>query len=429
MSPSAVEVTQPAAEETKVKTLPVHDKQASAVQPEAPETESLAVKPIEPESSEAKPAETSKGTNGSTAATEDVLPQRHEDRKEPLKLSGVLDQFTSFDVTPVIGREFVGVDLVKWLRAPNSDELLRDLAITISQRGVVFFRAQDGITDDLQKELVQRLGQLSGKPATSGLHIHPISNASREHGGKDNEISVISSEQAKKLYKDRFSGWGGDRRQSSKGQWHSDITFEPIPSDYALLRLTQLPNSGGDTLWASGYELYDRISPTLRSFLDTLTGYYAQPLFNEAAQRNKFDIYSAERGAPENVGEVLEAVHPVVRTNPVTGWKSVFAVGHHVKRIHGLSDEESKHFLDWFVRLIVENHDLQVRFRWQQENDLAIWDNRSVYHAATPDYVFEDGLGERKGSRAVSLGEKPYFDPKSSSRREALQAERETRSN
>lgn len=175
-----------------------------------------------------------------------------------------------------------------------------------------------------------------------------------------------------------------------------------------------------DTLWASGYELYDRISPKLRGFLDTLTAYYAQPLFTDAAKRNGFSIYSGERGAPENVGDVLEAIHPVIRTNPVTGWKSVFAVGHHVKRIHGLSDEESKHFLDWFVQLIVENHDLQVRFKWKDVNDVAIWDNRSVYHAATPDYVFEDGLGERKGSRAVSLGEKPYYDPQSTSRREAL---------
>jgi alpha-ketoglutarate-dependent taurine dioxygenase len=111
-----------------------------------------------------------------------------------------------------------------------------------------------------------------------------------------------------------------------------------------------------------------------------------------------------------------------VRTNPVTGWKSVFAVGHHVKHIHGLSNDESKYFLDWFVRLIVENHDLQVRHRWNEVNDLAIWDNRSVYHSATPDYVGEEGLGERKGSRAVSLGEKPYFDPESKSRREATRA-------
>jgi hypothetical protein len=50
--------------------------------------------------------------------------------KEPLNLSGVLDHFESFDVTPIIGREFVGVNLAKWLRAPNSDELIRDLAIT-----------------------------------------------------------------------------------------------------------------------------------------------------------------------------------------------------------------------------------------------------------------------------------------------------------
>jgi hypothetical protein len=50
--------------------------------------------------------------------------------KEPLKLSGALDHFESFDVTPIIGREFVGVNLARWLRAPNSDDLIRDLAIT-----------------------------------------------------------------------------------------------------------------------------------------------------------------------------------------------------------------------------------------------------------------------------------------------------------
>jgi hypothetical protein len=48
----------------------------------------------------------------------------------PLQLKGVLDKFQSFDVTPVIGREFKDVNLAEWLRAPNSDELIRDLAIT-----------------------------------------------------------------------------------------------------------------------------------------------------------------------------------------------------------------------------------------------------------------------------------------------------------
>ena len=50
--------------------------------------------------------------------------------RQPLELKGALDSYQSFDVTPVIGREFVDVDLKEWLQAPNSDELLRDLAIT-----------------------------------------------------------------------------------------------------------------------------------------------------------------------------------------------------------------------------------------------------------------------------------------------------------
>jgi len=88
-----------------------------------------------------------------------------------------------------------------------------------------------------------------------------------------------------------------------------------------------------------------------------------------------------------------------------------------VSKINELTEEESKRTLEWFVQLITENHDLQVRHRWQYINDLAIWDNRSVYHTATFDY---DGLGPRTGHRAVSLGERPYLDSNSKSRREAL---------
>jgi alpha-ketoglutarate-dependent taurine dioxygenase len=217
---------------------------------------------------------------------------------------------------------------------------------------VVFFRKQDDLDNELQKKLAQRLGELSGKPATSKLHIHPVSNSGRTLGGKDDEISVISSEQAKVLYSERF---GSDKKQSNKEGWHSDITFEPVPSDYAILRLTELPKTGGDTLWASGYEVYDRLSTAYQKFLEGLTATYAQPIFNESAKRNGYQLYSAERGAPENVGTDLTAVHPVIRTNPVTGWKSVYAVGHHAKRINEVTKDESEHLLGWFTQLIVES--------------------------------------------------------------------------
>jgi alpha-ketoglutarate-dependent taurine dioxygenase len=62
----------------------------------------------------------------------------------------------------------------------------------------------------------------------------------------------------------------------------------------------------------------------------------------------------------------------VVRTNPVTGWKSVYAVGLHVQKINGLTGDESEGLKRWFTKLVVENHDLQVRFRWNNANDVGM---------------------------------------------------------
>lgn len=113
---------------------------------------------------------------------------------------------------------------------------------------------------------MQRLGQLSGKPSDSGLHIHPIcpvSEQARAYKGGDEEVSVISSkfkEKAGKVYSDAKSGKGtnGDKRaikkssqaatsqkQSMKTEWHSDIAFEHVPADYTMLRLTEVPTTGG----------------------------------------------------------------------------------------------------------------------------------------------------------------------------------------
>jgi alpha-ketoglutarate-dependent taurine dioxygenase len=147
-----------------------------------------------------------------------------------------------------------------------------------------------------------------------------------------------------------------------------------------------------DTLWASGYEVYDRLSHPYQKFLEGLTATYAQPRFNKAAKEGGFEIYSGARGAPENIGEELRAEHPVIRTNPVTGWKSVFAVGTHVEKVNGVTEEESRHLLDWFVNLIVENHDLQVRFRWQNPNDLGMPSYTWIFKSWKTD-IFDSDLG------------------------------------
>jgi alpha-ketoglutarate-dependent taurine dioxygenase len=118
---------------------------------------------------------------------------------------------------------------------------------------VVFFRAQDGLTNELQKKLILRLGELTGRPATSGLHIHPILNSERELGGDDPEISTISSIQNKKFYSRGVPDTLSPKNQSS-AQWHSDIAFEPVPADYTSLRLVQLPTTGGGKKFQTHYD-------------------------------------------------------------------------------------------------------------------------------------------------------------------------------
>jgi alpha-ketoglutarate-dependent taurine dioxygenase len=333
---------------------------------------------------------------------------------EPLQYSGALDNYESFDVTSVIGREFPKIQLTEILQ---DDAKIRDLAILVSQRGVVFFRNQDINIDD-QKILGQKLGELTGKPETSKLHRHALSNSKRgiavdENGRLDDEVSIISSEQRRKFYQGKIFG---SKKIASEG-WHADITFERIPSDYAILKIIKTPeDAGGDTLWASGYEAFDRLSPVWQRFAESLTATHHQPNFNKVAAEHNLELIEDDRGAPETKGLDFTASHPVVRTNPVTGWKSLFGAGHqvHAGWIDNVTETESELIKAYFLKLITENHDLQVRFRWNK-NDLAIWDNRSVFHTATDDYA-----GKRQGNRVVSLGEKPFYNPASKSRREAL---------
>ncbi|KAJ3006575.1 UNVERIFIED_CONTAM: hypothetical protein HDU68_003993 [Siphonaria sp. JEL0065] len=328
---------------------------------------------------------------------------------QPLQRNHSLDAFKSFKVQPHIGTEFSkDLKIRDILKAPNAEELLRDFAVLTSERNVVFLRDQD-ITFEEQKEFIDRLGKAGGKPATSGLHAHPTTDPSDEFG----EQRLLISSESEKKYGDTYAG----RSELQSYLWHSDITFEHIPSDYAALRLREIPPEGGDTLWASAYEVYERLSPAFRTFLEGLTATHEGTQFKVAAAAGYVKLNPGPGGAPEDVGLDLITLHPVIRPNPVTGWKGVFANKVFTKRINELSKDESDLVLSHLFDLTVQNHDLQVRFRWNK-HDGAVWDNRSAFHTANTDYDRDQYA--RIGDRATSLGERPYFDPASKSRREAL---------
>ncbi|KAL4912435.1 hypothetical protein BDW62DRAFT_216318 [Aspergillus aurantiobrunneus] len=307
----------------------------------------------------------------------------------PLEYSGSLNAYERRDLTPVIGSEYQGLQVAHILQSPNHEHLIHDLAVTISTRGVVFLRNQD-VTPQQMQEFAMELTRLAGCPESSGLHVHPLTEEGSELG---DQISVISSEKQKK-------GGGlthqlSDVSRFASAGWHTDISFERVPSDYAMLKIHTLPESGGDTLWASGYEIYDRLSPEMASFLERLTATHDASFFHDEARRLGNPLRKGPRGSPLNHGDELVAVHPVIRTNPVTGWKSVYVNKGFTKRINGVTRDESDVLLQYLFNLVTQNHDAQVRFKWRK-NDLAIWDNRATWHCATYDYA-ETRTGDRQG--------------------------------
>ncbi|KAH7175830.1 hypothetical protein EDB81DRAFT_26182 [Dactylonectria macrodidyma] len=167
-------------------------------------------------------------------------PESRPSISQPLTYTGSLDGIQQADVTPAIGREYTGLqirDLLRW-----DERMIRDLAVTVSQRGVVFLKDQD-VTPVEMKEFMLRLTALAGCPASSDLHVHPLTEEGSELG---DQISVISSEKQKK-------GGGlthqlSDVSRFASAGWHSDITFEKVPSDYAMLKIHTLPATGGDTV-------------------------------------------------------------------------------------------------------------------------------------------------------------------------------------
>lgn len=355
-----------------------------------------------------------------------------EDRQKPLVSSGIYKkEFGKYgkDISPLLGVEYSeDVQIADFIDAAlnpeaseeereNARNLIRDIAIEVSRKGVVAFRNQHKLTVQKQKDFTNHLGLLTGKPKGNGLHIHPRAPAGGligEDGLIDPEVFYVSSTLDRKQNKStrRFR----TAVFPSIG-WHSDITFEPVSADYSALKIVEQPEegSGGDTLFANGYALYERFSAKYQEFFEGLTGTYAQPGFESFGKDNNFLLYSQPRGAPENIGDSLQATHPIVRTNPVTGWKSLYAVGVHFAKINELTPIEGARVKEFINDTLINSHDLQIRFSWNGANDIAFFDNRSTYHAATADY-----LGTRRGIRTISIGERPYFDKDSGLQSEAI---------
>ncbi|ROW08665.1 hypothetical protein VPNG_06449 [Cytospora leucostoma] len=283
------------------------------------------------------------------------------------------------DLTAHIGTEIEGVQL-KDLNDKQKDEL----ALLIAERSVVFLRDQD-LSPQQQKALGEWLGE---------VEIHP----QHPHVPGLPGVNIIWPDLQATERSASFRNPGGASR------WHSDLVHELNPAGYTHLHNDTVPPIGGDTLWASGYAAYEKLSPDFRKIIDGKLAVYrsAHPYL--------------DREHPEQGPKFIERVHPIVRVHPATGWKSLWVNRAMTDRIVGLDKAESDVILNYLYDVYEKNVDIQVRFKWTPGTS-AIWDNRITIHNASWDY---GGKYPRHGTRVTSLAEKPYFDPKAPTRREAL---------
>jgi taurine dioxygenase len=160
---------------------------------------------------------------------------------------------------------------------------------------------------------------------------------------------------------------------------HFDTSYVEVPPNASLMSMVKSPTIGGDTLFASGYALYESLSTPMRQFLECLSVRYV---------------------AWTKDGNRLVGEHPIVRVHPETDRPSLYFDSQWSKSIIDLSRDESDAVLA-FLRSYVKDPTFQCRYHWS-EGTFAMWDNRCTVHRVASDFV-----GERMIQRVTVAGEPP----------------------
>jgi len=205
-------------------------------------------------------------------------------------------------LTPHLGAEISGIDL----RAALGNRAIEELHAALAEHQVIFFRSQR-----LDYESAKALGRHFGE-----LHIHPNTPGPDGHP----EIFPLHTDETSK----RIAG----------ERWYSDVSCDPEPPLGSILYLHTVPSVGGDTLFASQSAAYEALSPRMKAYLEGLTALHdGGPTYRET---------NARLGIPETGKIYPHAIHPVVRTHPLTGRRTLFVNRGFTIRINELPDEESR---------------------------------------------------------------------------------------
>lgn len=166
------------------------------------------------------------------------------------------------------------------------------------------------------------------------------------------------------------------------GAWHTDWSFQAQPPAFTLLYGADVPDYGGDTLYASLYLAYEWLSPRMQAICEGLDAVHSPERgYGPAARHNDMLEHMDVR-----YGDVSDECrrHPLVIRHPETGRKLLYINPAYTVGIDGLKAEEAQPLLNYLLSIATAPA-FTVRMRWAR-GTLAIWDNRCTWHNPVPDY-------------------------------------------
>ncbi|MEZ5952737.1 MAG: TauD/TfdA family dioxygenase [Hyphomonas sp.] len=270
------------------------------------------------------------------------------------------------ETLPGVGAEITGVDL-KHLSADEFATIRQAYA----DHGVIFFRDQD----------LSEADHIAFAERWAPINVNRFFAAHPDHP----QIALVAKEK--------------EQKDNIGGGWHTDHSYDVEPAMGSILVARELPESGGDTMFASMYRAYETLDDATKKEIEGLSAVHsAKHIFGSGAGTyyNTTDAGGNRIGNTSAADVLADVTHPLVITHPLSGKKALYVNPAFTVKVVGRTDEQSK---DLLSRLYAHamSREFAYRFQWRP-GSVAFWDNRSTWHWALNDYH-----GQRRIMHRITL--------------------------
>jgi alpha-ketoglutarate-dependent 2,4-dichlorophenoxyacetate dioxygenase len=287
-------------------------------------------------------------------------------------MTSVATRITVNRLHPLFVAEVIGLDC----SGPISREDFRTIWEAFNEHQILVFRDQ-AFDDESQIAFSRRFGELETMIAHPGNDWNPGHISVMTNLGKDGNFLPLDHPAME--------------HRARNEEWHSDSSFKPVAALASLLSARIVPPVGGNTDFASARAAYEALPAERKAALEGLT----------ALHRMTHRDMDNDKGYNEEDKKRHVVTHPVIRTNPVNGRKSLY-VGSHAQEIVGMPVEEGAKLLDELTAFCTQPQ-FVYSHHWR-DGDAVMWDNRCTLHRAT---TFDKTRYKRKLHRTTIMGKAP----------------------